>query len=63
MKIWCFTPLSPSLLGGVAHKAAATEVSIGNTVSGESETQAFQHRILKLISRPNPLRELLLSPI
>lgn len=32
-------------------------------VSGESEIQAFQHRIFSLISRPNPLRASLLSPI
>lgn len=53
---------SPSLVSGVARTAAATEV-LEILVSGESETRAFQHRILKLISRPNPLRELLLSPI
>lgn len=55
-------PESPSLVSGVAHMAAATE-GLEILVSRESETQAFQHRILKLISRPNPLRELLLSPI
>lgn len=32
-------------------------------VPGESEIQTFQHRIFSLISRPNPLRASLLSPI
>lgn len=62
VKKWCLAPLSPSLISGVARMAAAAKV-LEILVSGESEIQAFQHRILNLISRPNPLRELLLSPI
>lgn len=60
-KGWCLPPLvqSPGCWESI-WKIGPLQI-LG--VSGESEIQAFQHRILRLISRPNPLRALLLNPI
>lgn len=60
-KGWCLPPRSPSPgCWESIRKMGPLQIL---RVSGESESQAFQHRILKLISRPNPLRALLLKPI
>lgn len=56
----------PSGFTGMAAAVKVLEIWVLSKilrVSGESEIQTFQHRILKLISGPNPLRAFLFNSL